>query len=138
MTERISLAEYRQRVGLDAPPPAPTPQPAANKYGAVKTPCRHGHIHDSGREARRCDQLHMLQLGGSITELEHQVFFPFVIAGRELRYAGGRRVGVTIDFSYRENGLRVAEDAKGHRVRDWPLRRAIFEALYPEIEVRET
>ena len=115
-----------------------SPRRGRNKYSARKTLCGAGHMHDSGREAVRCGELHMLQRAGAIAELEHQVFYPFVITGIALKHAGGRAVGVTIDFTYVEKGQRVAEDSKGHRVRDWPLRRAIFEALYPDIEVRET
>lgn len=64
--------------------------------------------------------------------------FWFVIAGRQIKHPNGRRVGVTFDFTYVDSGKRVAEDSKGHRVRDWPLRRAVFEALFPDYEVRES
>jgi hypothetical protein len=79
-----------------------------------------------------------LQRAKQISDLQHQPKFFFVINGHELKHPGGRRVGVTFDFTYREGGKLVAEDSKGHRVRDWPLRRAVFEALFPNYEVRES
>lgn len=113
-------------------------KPPRNKYGARRTVCGQGHQHDSGREAARCAELHLLARAGQIAELELQRFYPFVIGGAEILFPNGRRAGVTVDFVYREGGKLIAEDSKGHRVRDWPLRRAVFEALYPDIEVRET
>jgi hypothetical protein len=50
----------------------------------------------------------------------------------------GRRVGYKSDFEYIENGLLVTEDVKGVVVRDWPLRRAVFIALFPNHQLRET
>jgi hypothetical protein len=36
-----------------------------------------------------------------------------------------------------ENGVRITEDVKGVIVRDWPLRRAVFIALFPGHQLRE-
>lgn len=109
-----------------------------HKYGAKKTACRSGHTHDSGKEAKRCDELHLLLRAGQISDLQVQEQFWFAINGVQIRHANGRRVGMKVDFVYREGGKRVAEDSKGFVVRDWPLRAAIFRALYPEVELRGT
>jgi hypothetical protein len=62
----------------------------------------------------------------------------FVINGRQVKHANGRRVGYKSDFEYVENGIKITEDVKGVIVRDWPLRRAIFIALFPHHQLRET
>jgi hypothetical protein len=110
-----------------------------NKYGARKTPCSYGHTHDSGREAKRCNELKLLERAGEIEDLKHQVQFWFAINGTPLKHDNGHRVGVKIDFTYvdRQTAMKVAEDSKGFVVRDWPLRKAIFRALHPDILLRE-
>lgn len=108
------------------------------KYRAVKAQCGAGHTHDSKREAIRCNELHILQAAGEITDLTIHPQYWFVINGRQLKHPNGRRVGYKSDFEYIENGLLVTEDVKGVVVRDWPLRRAVFKALFPNHDLRET
>ena len=108
------------------------------KYRAVKSQCRAGHTHDSKREAIRCNELHNLQASGSISDLIIHPQYWFVINGRQLKHPNGRRVGYLSDFEYIENGMVVTEDVKGVVVRDWPLRRAVFKALFPSHVFRET
>lgn len=110
-----------------------------NKYGAKKAPCAQGHVHDSKREAKRCDELHILQSAGKIAMLRTQHQFWFVIDGKPLKHKNGRRAGFKVDFFYCElpSLNDVAEDAKGFTVRDYPLRSALFRALNPMIELRE-
>jgi hypothetical protein len=108
------------------------------KYRAVKSQCNAGHTHDSKREAIRCNELHLMQAAGEITELTVHPQYWFVINGRQLKHPNGRRVGYKSDFEYNENGIWVTEDVKGVIVRDWPLRRAVFIALFPNYFLRET
>jgi hypothetical protein len=108
------------------------------KYRAVKMQCAEGHTHDSKREAIRCNELHALQATGQISDLTVHPQYWFVINGRQLKHQNGRRVGYKSDFQYVENGLLVTEDVKGVIVRDWPLRRAVFIALFPDHQLRET
>ena len=108
------------------------------KYRAVKMQCGEGHTHDSKREAIRCNELHALQATGQISELTIHPQYWFVINGRQLKHQNGRRVGYKSDFEYVENGLLITEDVKGVIVRDWPLRRAVFIALFPDHHLRET
>jgi hypothetical protein len=108
------------------------------KYRAVKSQCRAGHTHDSKREAIRCNELHDLQAAAEISNLIIHPQYWFVINGRQLKHANGRRVGYKSDFEYVENGMLVTEDVKGVVVRDWPLRRAVFIALFPGHQLRET
>lgn len=110
-----------------------------HKYSAKVTDCGHGHTHPSKKEARRCAQLHLLQRAGEITELEVGPRYYFEVAGRPLIHDNGRRACYTPDFRYRVRaGRLVVEDSKGMRVRDWPLRKALFRACYPDIEVVES
>lgn len=108
------------------------------KYRAVKSQCNAGHTHDSKREAIRCNELHLLQDAGEITDLIIHPQYWFVINGRQLKHPNGRRVGYKSDFEYIENGMLVTEDVKGVIVRDWPLRRAVFIALFPDYQLRES
>jgi len=108
------------------------------KYRAIKSQCNSGHTHDSKREAIRCNELHALQEAGAISELAVHPQYWFVINGRQLKHANGRRVGYKSDFEYIENGAKITEDVKGVIVRDWPLRRAVFIALFPDRQLRET
>jgi hypothetical protein len=108
------------------------------KYRAVKAQCSAGHTHDSKREAIRCNELHVLQAAGEISNLTIHPQYWFVINGRQLKHPNGRRVGYKSDFEYVENGFTVTEDVKGVIVRDWPLRRAVFIALFPDHQLRES
>lgn len=110
-----------------------------NKYGASKSHCSIGHEHDSKREAKRCNDLRVMERGGLISGLEFQKQFYFEIDGKPLKHTNGRRAGMKVDFVYRETigGKQVAEDAKGFVVRDYPLRAAVFRACFPDIELRE-
>ena len=108
------------------------------KYRAVKMQCDEGHTHDSKREAVRCNELHALQAVGLISNLTVHPQYWFIINGRQLKHQNGRRVGYKSDFEYIENGVAITEDVKGVIVRDWPLRRAVFIALFPQRNLRET
>jgi hypothetical protein len=109
-----------------------------NKYRAKKTNCAQGHTHGSKKEAMRCNQLSEMEQCGQISDLQQQPQFWFAINGKPLKHANGHRVGYKSDFQYRDDqGRLVVEEVKGFTVRDWPLRRAVFVALYPDIIFRE-
>lgn len=108
-----------------------------SKYKAKKTVCGQAHQHDSKREAQHCDVLHQELEAGLISDLELQPQFWFVINGRQVKHSNGRRVGYQADFAYIRDGQECVDDAKGFTVRDWPLRKAIFLALFPHIQLME-
>lgn len=110
-----------------------------HKYGAKKAQCAHGHTHDSQREARRCDELHLLERAGEIEGLEREPKFYFSIEGRQVKHSNGRRAVFTPDFAYwdRQSGQRIVEDSKGFRTKDYVLRAAFFRAFYPDLVLRE-
>ncbi len=107
-----------------------------NKYGAKKTACQHGHLHDSRREAVRCNELHLLQRAGNIQALTIQPKYEFAINGDWLMMLNGQRAKYTPDFSYIENGRQIAEDTKGMVTEAFRLRAALFRHLFADIELR--
>ncbi|WCT78895.1 DUF1064 domain-containing protein [Novosphingobium humi] len=114
-----------------------------NKFGAKLCACHAGHNHHSRAEARRCNDLHLLVRGGVIRNLEQQPQFWFAINGRQVKHENGRRLGYKADFRYEEQdgagGWRaVVEDVKGpYRDDAWTIRKAVFRALFPEVDLRE-
>ena len=111
------------------------------RFFARKTICKHGHKHDSQREADRCVELHLLLASGQIAALVYAPQYPFEINGAPLKLSNGRRAGYKADFAYIENGLVVVEDVKPRNKgfgesRDVPLRHALFRHLYPQSELR--
>ena len=108
-----------------------------HNYHAKRTTCAAGHPRPSRAEAKRCADLHLLQRAGVISDLEFEPQYWFAVNGVQLKHENGRRIGYKPDFRYRENGRIVVEDVKGVSVRDWPLRRAVFLALFPDVDFRE-
>ena len=106
------------------------------KYRARKTACAQGHIHASKKEAKRCDELHLLQRAGQIMALRVEQKFPLHANGRELKMGNGQVARYTADFSYIEGNRQCVEEVKGFVVRDFPLRWALFRACYPDIDAR--
>jgi hypothetical protein len=83
-------------------------QPAKrSKYGNRKTSID-GLTFDSAREARRWQELKMLEVAGEITNLERQKKYALTVNGQQL--------GVYVaDFVFTERGETVVEDSKGVR-----------------------
>ena len=122
-----------------------------NKYRAKRTTVD-GITFDSKREARRWQELKLLERAGKISDLRRQVAFPLYAAIimssddspfqegetlsapimiRSAGYPNGRQAKYVADFVYVENGKRVIEDVKGGKATDTPLsrlKRAIVEA----------
>lgn len=98
------------------------------KYHAKKTPCQHGHIHDSGMEAKRCNDLHALENAGSISLLQQQPEFPVVVNGKKICV-------YSADFSYFVGEDRTIEDVKGVVTTAFSLKKKLVEAFYPGIKI---
>lgn len=118
-----------------------------NKYHAKKAECYYGHVHDSKKEAERCNELHMMQAHGMISDLEIQKKFLLIPQQREpdgVTATGKpkkgkvleREVNYIADFVYVENGLTVVEDTKGMRLADYILKRKLMLFKYG-IHIRE-
>ena len=109
-----------------------------SKFNAKREICVAGHNHASKREAKRCNDLHLLQRAGKIIGLECEPFFPFVVNGTLMVHGNGRKVGYKPDFTYIENGAKVAEDVKSKATvtEAFVLRATIFRHLFPSVELR--
>jgi len=86
----------------------------------------------SKKEAKRYQDLKLLQLGKIITDLELQPVIPLMVNGVKIgRYTG--------DFKYKENGIEVIEDVKSvaTKTRDYILRKKILATYNPPIHIKE-
>jgi hypothetical protein len=99
-----------------------------NKFNARKTQV-HGLWFDSSAEAMAYLVLLDRQRKGEINTLERQPIFNLIVNGK---IVGTYRP----DFTFYENGRKIAEDTKGFRARDFGLRSRLFQALHPDIELR--
>lgn len=118
MTEVLTSKQFRDMT-----------KPRANKYGAKKVRID-GHTFDSAREARRYADLKQMQDLGFIEALELQPKFPIIIDDKQLYHDNGRKVIVTLDFRYKQDGKVIVEDAKGAKPRDWSLKKTLVQAIY--------
>lgn len=117
-----------------------------SKYQNKKTILR-GVKFDSAREARRYQELLLLQKAGAITDLQRQVEFVLIPSQKEpdsVGVRGGIKKGKTIehavkyvaDFTYKENGKTVVEDTKGFRTKDYVIKRKLMLWVHG-IKIRE-
>lgn len=120
-----------------------------NKYHAKKYTSSDGEVFDSKREARRYEELCLLQRAGRIQNLQRQVKFILVPAQREpdrVGVRGGRVRGASIerevsyiaDFVYIDpaSGKQVVEDVKGLRTKDYVIKRKLMLWIHG-IRIRE-
>lgn len=87
-----------------------------SKYRAI----REGK-HASRKEARRAQELALMQKCGLISDLEEQVKFELIP-----KQPGERAVTYTADFRYRQDGRIVVEDAKGMKTQQYVIRRKLM------------
>lgn len=109
-----------------------------NKYHARKTKCLHGHTHDSKKEAVRCNELHLLQKAGNISNLETQVKYELLPAQRRNGKVIERKVDYIADFRYTRDGMTYVEDTKGQKTKDYIIKRKLFKCKYPNVIFLET
>jgi hypothetical protein len=108
----------------------------SNKYGSKKVEVD-GIVFDSKKEAKRYQELLLLEKAGAIQDLQRQVKFVLIPAQREpdtIGKRGGIHRGKTIekecsyyaDFVYQEAGETVVEDTKGMRTTDYIIKRKLM------------
>jgi Fe-S cluster assembly scaffold protein SufB len=123
-----------------------------SKYYNVRTRALDGTVFDSYKEARRWDELLLLQKAGKITELRRQVEYELIPNQYETyeRYGKkGQRLkdGVRLvehkvvyraDFVYTdtETGENIVEDTKGIRTPDYIIKRKLMLAVH-SIRIKE-
>lgn len=94
-----------------------------NKYHNRKTILDNVRF-DSAREARRYQELCLLERAGAISNLELQPRFDLIVSGKKIGF-------YKADFRYTSaDGLQHVEDAKGVRTAVYRLKKRIVEALY--------
>ena len=110
---------------------------SGNKYGSKKVEVN-GIVFDSKKEAKRYQELLLLEKAGAIQNLQRQVKYVLIPAQREFTneiYTKGhfkqgklleRECSYIADFVYIENGKIVCEDTKGFRTKDYIIKRKLM------------
>lgn len=96
-----------------------------------------GIVFDSAKEARRYQELVLLQRAGEISDLQRQV--PFVLIPSQMDENGKvveRPVRYVADFVYFEKGIYTVEDVKGVRTKEYVIKRKLMYQKY-NIRVKE-
>lgn len=114
-----------------------------NKYGNKKVVID-GEVFDSKREAKRYQELKLLEKCGAISDLKRQVTFELLPAQKEKStrvYTKGRKKGQPIEgkviekavtykadfvYTYTTTGKEVVEDVKGMRTKDYIIKRKLM------------
>lgn len=93
---------------------------------------------DSLKEAKRYQELKILEKAKEITELRLQVKFElqpsFKKDGKTIR-----KIEYIADFTYYDNRLNkyIIEDTKGYRTDIYKLKKKLFEYKYPHLTIKE-
>lgn len=112
-----------------------------NKYGSKKIEID-GIVFDSKKEAKRYQELMLLEKAGEIQNLQRQVRYVLIPAQREWTneiITKGKNKGCfkkgkllerectyIADFVYMENGRIIVEDTKGFRTKDYIIKRKLM------------
>jgi hypothetical protein len=103
-----------------------------SKYGNIRSRCAQGKAHASKLEARRCDELHLLQKAGEIYALMAHPQRSWRLTANNVEVAK-----YVSDFDYMtSDGYSVVEDCKGVATPVYRLKKKLMLALYG-IEVQE-
>ena len=119
----------------------------SSKYHSEKVTID-GETFDSRKEARRWQELRLLQKAGQISELRRQVKFVLIPTQRAVDTMGPkggvikgkvleREVAYIADFVYKEDGKTVVEDTKGMKTKDYIIKRKLMLWVHG-IKVKET
>ena len=108
----------------------------SNKYGSKKVEIG-GIVFDSKKEAKRYQELLLLEKAGAIQSLQRQVKYVLIPSQREadeIGKRGGIKKGKCIekecayiaDFTYIQDGVTIVEDTKGFRTKDYIIKRKLM------------
>ena len=106
-----------------------------SKYGNKKAEVN-GIVFDSKKEARRWLELDMLAKAGEIQNLQRQVPFLLIPSQSVDGKVVERAVSYVADFVYKQDGKTVVEDTKGHKTKDYILKRKMLLFFYG-VQIRE-
>ena len=98
-----------------------------NKYAARPLRCLQGLMHQSTAEARRCDELHLMEKGGLVSEIQAHPQERF-----RLDVNGVHVCDYLADFVYFDNERkqRVVEDVKGFQTEVSKFKLRLMEAVH--------
>ena len=101
-------------------------QTAHSKYKAKKTEID-GIVFDSKKEAKRYQELILLERAGVISDLQRQVKFVLIPVQRINGKVVERECSYVADFVYLdEAGKKVVEDTKGVKTKDYIIKRKLM------------
>lgn len=107
------------------------------KYSNIKT-----NGYESKKESKRAEVLKILNKSGVISELQEQVSFVLApaqyvknIKGKEV--CARREMKYIADFVYIENELKIIEDCKGFKTKEYIKKKNLMKRIF-EIEIKET
>lgn len=107
-----------------------------SKYNSKKTVVD-GQKFDSEKEARRYQELLLLEKAGKIKNLSRQVKFVLIPSQRdENGKVVERECSYKADFTYKEGIKTVVEDVKGYRTKEYIIKRKLMLYQYG-IRIRE-
>ena len=121
--EEMSIADYRALV-------------KRSKYGNKKIEIA-GYTFDSLAEARRYEQLKLMEQAGVISDLRLQPRYELQKAFTDNAGVKQRAIVYCADFAYQENGLSVVEDVKGARTKEYILKKKLFLYTYSDLKFLE-
>ena len=122
-TEEMSIEDYRALS-------------SRSKYGNKKIEID-GYTFDSLAEAERYKQLRLMEQAGAISDLRLQPRYELQPGFTDNDGVKQRPITYTADFSYAENGLRVTEEVKGARTKEYLIKKKIFLFRYFDLTFRE-
>lgn len=108
-----------------------------NKYNATKTEID-GYLFDSRAEARRYQELKLLERVGEIQDLQLQPRFVLQDKFQNPEHGAIRAIQYKADFKYIEKGETIIEDVKGMETPVFKIKRKLFLKRYPELRFRIT
>lgn len=93
---------------------------------------------DSLKEAKRYQELKILEKAKEITELRLQVKFELQPSFKKNNKTI-RKIEYIADFTYFDNKLNkyIVEDTKGYRTEVYKLKKKLFEYKYPHLTIKE-
>ena len=106
----------------------------SNKYGSKKIEID-GIVFDSKKEAKRYQELLLLEKAGAIQNLKRQVRYIIIPAqyaivaddkGKMKRKCIERECTYIADFVYQHDGIITVEDTKGFRTKDYIIKRKLM------------
>jgi len=94
------------------------------KYNSTRTMCNQLHKHASKKEAKRCDELTLLEKAGKIVKLKQQVRITLL---KKFRFQGEsiRSIVYVADFTYYDKEMKkfIIEDSKGFKTATYKLKK---------------